>query len=75
MGSYEVGNDITTWDNDYSHTLTLALTAPEGVNLYAAWGDLPGTVPEPSTFALVGLAFVAGFAGLRTETQRLIAPD
>jgi hypothetical protein len=66
MGSYEVGSDMTTWTNDYSDTLTASLSAPAGVNLSSASGVFPGTAtPEPSTFALVGMAFVAGLAALR----------
>jgi PEP-CTERM motif len=69
MGSYEIGGDITTWDNDYSHTLTVALSAPAGVGLSSASGVFPTTAaaatPEPSTFALVGMAFLAGLALLR----------
>jgi hypothetical protein len=73
MGSYEVGNDFTNWDNDYSHTLTATLSAPAGVTLSSASGVFPGAVasatPEPSTFALVGLAFVAGLVALRKRSN------
>ena len=76
MGSYEVGSDITTWDNDYSHTLTVSLSAPGGVSLSSASGVFPtvdGAAPEPSTFALLGMAFVAGLVALRKKNQRLTA--
>jgi hypothetical protein len=45
----------TTWNVDYSHTLHVALAAPEGVSLTSGSG-LPGTVaatPEPASLAML----------------------
>ena len=60
MGSYENGSGLV-WTNDFSHTLDVSLSAPGGVSLTSASGDLPGTTtPEPSTLAMGGLALLAG---------------
>ena len=60
MGSYENGSGLV-WSNDFSHTLNVSLSAPAGVSLSSASGDLPGTTtPEPSTLTMGGLALLAG---------------
>jgi hypothetical protein len=56
-GDASTGNQ---WDVDYSHTLGISLSAPDGVTLTSASGDLPGTAPEPGSLVLLagGLAML-----------------
>jgi len=70
LRSYESGGSLN-WNDDYSHTLNVALAAPAGVTLTSASGTLPGTVsatPEPGTMAMIfpGLA-AAAFAWRRKK--------
>jgi hypothetical protein len=58
------GNGGFAWDQDYSHTLDVSLSAPDGVTLDSV-GGLPGTTaitaaPEPAPLAFV----TAGLVGL-----------
>jgi len=72
LASYENGSGLV-WSNDYSHTVTLSLLAPNGVNLASASGALPITsqssTPEPYTLGTAGFAILAGLAILRGRKQ------
>jgi len=61
IGSYENGSGLV-WSNDFSHTLDVSVSAPTGVSLTSASGDLPVTssTPEPSTLSLGAIALLAG---------------
>lgn len=61
---------------DFSHTGTLSLSLPKGVTFTSASGSFlsevspnaPSTVPEPSSFALLGLGFLGlVFSGARSK--------
>jgi len=63
LQSNEVGDSSTgsIWSSDFSHTVSLSLSAPQGVTLTSASGVLPGTsaVPEPGQLPiLLGAAVV-----------------
>lgn len=56
--SSQGGNSVTlqTWNNDFSHTVGVELSADPGVTLTSASGLLPGTesaIPEPSSAVLI----------------------
>jgi hypothetical protein len=75
LDSFMNGNTAAdpTWTNDYSHTLSVSLSGPNGVTLNSASGVLPGTssaVPEPSTSALSVLALLAGAAAIKRSKKR-----
>ena len=69
LASYQSGTGLN-WDNDYSHTLLVSLAAPNGVTFTSASGDLPGTVPEPSTWAMGGIALLAGIVVRSRKNSR-----
>ena len=61
----------STWSADFLDPLTVSLSAPDGVTLTSASGVFPGTqgtVPEPSSWVLVGSAILA--VVLVTEAKR-----
>ena len=61
-----------TWSADFSHTVGVTLSAPNGVTLTSASGDLPGTtsgVPEPGSMLLAG----AGVAAIALVKRRSAA--
>jgi hypothetical protein len=57
---------------DYGNTASISLTAPPGVEFVSSSGVFPGSVPEPSSFALAlaGLLTTVLFARLRASRRR-----
>ncbi len=79
IGSYgQPGDVLGSYDLDFSHTLTATYQGPDGTTTYSQSGVFPSTlalplnttVPEPATWALlgVGLAVVGVVRGRRGFT-------
>jgi hypothetical protein len=73
MGSYETGTGLN-WTNDFSHTLSVGLTTPNGVTVTSASNALSITssTPEPSTWSLGGIALLAGMFVYARKRSRIL---
>jgi hypothetical protein len=81
LASQQSGDSVmlSTWDNNFSNTVGVTLSADPGVTLYSASGSLPGTlpdtaadVPEPNTWTLLFpvLTALAWFQRRRIASRR-----